>query len=185
MCIPWPSLLIEFTDSIIANILLANGTETSYGDGITDLHLTSMLHCRTLVELIVSPLSLSENTGGFTYHQNTPIVSKEVINVVGNKTVRVRLSHLSLSGYTTRALTKAHGILMIIAWPIMVGAAIILLSSLLEGRPLQEMVVVSCKSMYVLFLKQKKNDWCLMVGCLYIPVYLVAVGMATDQHPLN
>ena len=43
--------------------------------------------------------------------------------MVSNKTVAVALNH-KLSGYTVRALTKAHGILMVIAWPIAAGAAI-------------------------------------------------------------
>ena len=67
--------------------------------------------------------SLSESSGGFTYHQNTPVVSKEAIDVVSNETVGVRLNH-KLSSYAARALTKAHGILMIIAWPIVAGTAI-------------------------------------------------------------
>ena len=75
------------------------------------------------MELSKFPLYLSESSGGFTYHQDTPIISKEAINVAANETVSVRLSH-RLSGYAARALTKAHGILMIIAWPIMAGAAI-------------------------------------------------------------
>lgn len=43
--------------------------------------------------------------------------------MVRNKTVAVALSQ-QLSAYSVRALTKAHGILMIIAWPIMAYAAI-------------------------------------------------------------
>lgn len=43
--------------------------------------------------------------------------------MVGNETVGVKLRH-RLSGSAARALTKAHGILMIIAWPILAAAAI-------------------------------------------------------------
>ena len=66
---------------------------------------------------------LSASSGGFTYHQITPTLTTQKINVVGNTTVAVALSQ-RLSGSAVRALTKAHGILMIIAWPIMAAAAI-------------------------------------------------------------
>ena len=66
---------------------------------------------------------LSASSGGFTYHQTTPTLTSQKINVVGNTTVAVALSQ-KLSGSAVRALTKAHGILMIIAWPIMASAAI-------------------------------------------------------------
>lgn len=61
------------------------------------------------------------NSGGFTYHQNTPTVSKEVISVIENKTIEF---HQVLSNYADRALTKTHGIFMLIAWPIFAGLAI-------------------------------------------------------------
>ena len=46
-----------------------------------------------------------------------------MINVVANETVAVTLKQ-TLSDYAVRALIKTHGILMVIAWPIMAGAAI-------------------------------------------------------------
>ena len=66
---------------------------------------------------------LPASSGGFTFHQTTPTLTAEKINVVANKTVAVTLSQ-KLSAYAVRSLTKAHGILMIIAWPILAAAAI-------------------------------------------------------------
>lgn len=66
--------------------------------------------------------TLLASSGGFTYHQSTPILTKEPLNVVHNETIVV--SKRVLSSDTTEALTKSHGILMILAWPIFAGLAI-------------------------------------------------------------
>ena len=66
---------------------------------------------------------LSASTGGFTFHQTTPTLTAQKVNVVRNKTAAVTL-HQTLSAYAVTALTKTHGILMVIAWPIIASAAI-------------------------------------------------------------
>ena len=62
------------------------------------------------------------SSGGFTYHQTTPILTKEALNVVHNATIVV--AQRVLSSGATKALTKTHGILMIFAWPILAALAI-------------------------------------------------------------
>ena len=65
----------------------------------------------------------SASSGGFTFHQTTPTLTKETINVLESGTV-VSLATSSISNSAATALTKTHGIFMIVAWPILAGLAI-------------------------------------------------------------
>ena len=61
---------------------------------------------------------------GFTYHEDTPRISVEVVNPVNDSLDEIAVRRDVLSTSVVRALTKSHGILMIIAWPILAGTAI-------------------------------------------------------------
>lgn len=63
----------------------------------------------------------ASSSGGFTYHQSTPTVTKKAINVIKDTSL---VASQILSTTATRAMIQAHGILMIIAWPIFAGLAI-------------------------------------------------------------
>ena len=62
-------------------------------------------------------------SGGFTYHDKIPHISSEVINPVNSSNDEAAITQ-EFSETIVRTLTKTHGILMIIAWPILVGTAI-------------------------------------------------------------
>lgn len=61
------------------------------------------------------------NSGGFSYHEKTPIVSKGMANVAEDRKVN---GSQTISSYAQVALIKTHGILMIVAWPILAGLSI-------------------------------------------------------------
>ena len=61
--------------------------------------------------------------GGFTHHDVIPHVSRELINPVNGSSDELVVTQ-EFSKPVVRALMKTHGILMIIAWPILSGTAI-------------------------------------------------------------
>ena len=62
--------------------------------------------------------------GGFTHHDVTPHVSRELINPINGSSDELVAVTQEFSKPVVRALMKTHGILMIIAWPILSGTAI-------------------------------------------------------------
>ena len=87
-----------------------------------DMKLSLTLNNLNVLTLLHTYIHTIASKGGFTYHQTTPILTKEPLNVVFNETIVV--SRKALSSASVRALTKSHGILMIFAWPIFAGLAI-------------------------------------------------------------
>ena len=61
------------------------------------------------------------NSGGFTRHEKTPTLSKQMVNMVEDRKVD---GSQVISTYAQAALIKAHGILMIIAWPMFASLSI-------------------------------------------------------------
>ena len=69
-------------------------------------------------------LSAENEQIGFTHHEKTPYISVEKINPVNDSADEIAVTREVISPALARALTKTHGILMIIAWPILAGTAI-------------------------------------------------------------
>lgn len=70
--------------------------------------------------------SLTAVNGGFTPHDLTPRTSLELINPVNGSSSgdEEEAASQEFSKPIVRALMKIHGILMIVAWPILSGTAI-------------------------------------------------------------
>lgn len=63
-------------------------------------------------------------SGGFTRHDETPQISLEPLNPVNDSVEGVATTRETLTAAAVEALTKTHGVLMIIAWPILAKTAI-------------------------------------------------------------